>query len=133
MQLESRRSHTHEGPRVECFERRAKPSRHVRVRDSLLRTTDGVAILIRRPRVACWNEEESLEMTREADLVRSLVNLADTLVADYDVAELLTRLADQCVHVLGASAAGVMLANASGELQLMASSSEAMRVLELFE
>jgi len=72
-------------------------------------------------------------MTREADLVRSLVNLADTLVADYDVVDLLTRLADQCVHVLGASAAGVMLANANGELQLVASSSEAMRVLELFE
>jgi len=72
-------------------------------------------------------------MTREGDVVRSLVNLADTLVADYDVVELLTRLADQCVHVLGAAAAGVMLATSTGELRLVASSSETMRVLELFE
>jgi len=72
-------------------------------------------------------------MTREADVVRSLVNLADTLVADFDVVELLTRLTDQCVHVLGAAAAGVMLINSSGDLRLVASSSEAMRVLEMFE
>jgi GAF domain-containing protein len=72
-------------------------------------------------------------MTREADVVQSLVDLADTLVADYDVVDLLTRLADRCVDVLGASAAGVMLASATGSLRLVASSSEAMRVLELFE
>jgi transcriptional regulator with GAF, ATPase, and Fis domain len=72
-------------------------------------------------------------MTREADVVQSLVDLADTLVADYDVVDLLTGLADRCVRVLGASAAGVMLASSSGDLRLVASSSEAMRVLEMFE
>ncbi len=72
-------------------------------------------------------------MTREADVVQSLVDLADTLVADYDVVELLTGLTDRCVHVLGVAAAGVMLASASGELRLAASSSETMRVLEMFE
>ena len=72
-------------------------------------------------------------MTREADVVHSLVDLADTLVADYDVVDLLTGLADRCVHVLGAAAAGVMLASPGGELRLVASSSETMRVLELFE
>ena len=72
-------------------------------------------------------------MTREADVVQSLVDLADTLVADYDVVDLLTGLADRCVRVLGVDAAGVMLASATGELRLVASSSEAMRVLELFE
>src|SRR4051795_6989014 len=72
-------------------------------------------------------------MTREADVVQSLVDMADTLVTDYDVVELLTALADRCVNVLGVSAAGVMLASAGGELRLIASSSEAMRVLEVFE
>jgi len=72
-------------------------------------------------------------MTREQDVVRSLVDLADTLVADYDVVDLLTGLTDRCVKVLSASAAGVMLASATGELRLVASSSEAMRVVELFE
>ncbi len=72
-------------------------------------------------------------MTREADVVRSLVEMADTLVDDYDVVELLTGLTDRCVSLLDVSAAGVMLASPSGGLNLVASSSEAMRLLELFE
>jgi len=72
-------------------------------------------------------------MTRESDVVRSLVEMADTLVEDYDVVDLLTRLADRCVSLLGASAAGVMLASPAGKLGLVASSNEAMRLLELFE
>src|SRR5271166_4053837 len=72
-------------------------------------------------------------MTRESDVVRSLVEMADTLVEDYDVVDLLTRLADRCVSLLGASAAGVMLASPEGKLGLVASSNEAMRLLELFE
>lgn len=72
-------------------------------------------------------------MTREALLARTLVELADTLVDDFDVVELLTRLADRCVEVLDVQAAGIMLAAPDGQLRVMASSSEAMRVLELFE
>lgn len=72
-------------------------------------------------------------MTREADVVRSLVEMADTLVEDYDVVDLLTGLTDRCVSLLGVSAAGVMLASPAGGLGLVASSSEAMRLLELFE
>jgi GAF domain-containing protein len=66
-------------------------------------------------------------------VVRSLVEMADTLVDDYDVIDLLTGLADRCVSLLGVSAAGVMLASPEGSLGLAASSSEAMRLLELFE
>src|SRR5580658_7280569 len=72
-------------------------------------------------------------MSREALFARTLVELADTLVADFDVVELLTRLADRCVDVLDVEAAGLMLAAPDGELRVMASSSEAMRLLELFE
>src|SRR6188472_1679986 len=72
-------------------------------------------------------------MPREAMLARTLVQLADTLVADYDVIELLTVLTDCCVDVLDVDAAGIMLAGPDGQLRVMASSSEAMRVLELFE
>jgi GAF domain-containing protein len=74
-----------------------------------------------------------VDMTRETDVVRSLVEMADTLVDDYDVVDLLTGLANRCVNLLGASAAGVMLASPQGSLGLVASSSEAMRLLELFE
>jgi GAF domain-containing protein len=72
-------------------------------------------------------------MTRETLFAKTLVELADTLVADFDVVDLLTRLADRCVDVLDVGAAGLMLAAPDGGLRVMASSSDTMRVLELFE
>lgn len=72
-------------------------------------------------------------MTRESVLARTLVELADTLVDDFDVVDLLTLLADRCVEVLDVQAAGIMLAGPDGQLRVMASSSETMRILELFE
>ena len=72
-------------------------------------------------------------MSRERLLARALVDLADTLVDDFDVVELLTRLTDGCVDVLDVGAAGLMLTAPDGALRVMASSSEAMRVLELLE
>ncbi len=72
-------------------------------------------------------------MSRESALVNTFVDLADTLVADFDVIELLSRLTDSCVEVLNVDAAGLMLISSEGELRVMASSSEAMRILELFE
>jgi GAF domain-containing protein len=72
-------------------------------------------------------------MTREALLARTMVDLADTLVDDFDVVELLTLLTDRCVEVLDVSAAGLMLVAPEGDLRVVASSSEEMRVVELFE
>jgi GAF domain-containing protein len=61
------------------------------------------------------------------------VELADSLVADFDVVELLTLLTDRCVDVFDVAAAGLMLGSPDNELRVIASSSDAMRVLELFE
>lgn len=72
-------------------------------------------------------------MPRETSLARTLVELADTLVDEFDVVDLLTLLADRCVETLEVAAAGIMLAGPDGALRVMASSSEEMRVLELFE
>jgi GAF domain-containing protein len=72
-------------------------------------------------------------MPREALLARTFVEVADSLVDDFDVVELLTRLADRCVELFDVGAAGLMLVAPDGDLRVMASSSEAMRVLELFE
>lgn len=73
-------------------------------------------------------------VSRETRLARAMVELADTLVDDFDVVELLARLTDRCVEVLEVDgAAGLMLVAPGGDLRVMASSSETMRVLELFE
>ena len=72
-------------------------------------------------------------MTREALLARTLVELADTLVADLEVVELLTLLTDRCIEVLDVDAAGLMPAAPDRSLRVMASSSETMRLLELCE
>jgi GAF domain-containing protein len=62
-----------------------------------------------------------------------MVELADTLVDDFDVDELLHLLTGRCVEILDVSTAGLMLASPGGELRVVASSTETMRVLELFE
>ena len=72
-------------------------------------------------------------MPNQRMLAKTLIELADTLVKDFDVVELLTRLADRCVEVLEVDAAGLMLAAPDGNLRVIASSSETMRLLELFE
>ena len=72
-------------------------------------------------------------MLREAELVRTFVEVADTLVDDFDVVDLLTLVADRCVEVLDVAAAGLMVAGSDGDLRVIASSSEKMHVLELFE
>src|SRR3954465_5399876 len=70
---------------------------------------------------------------REATLAGTLVAIADTLVSDFDVTDLFDRLTSACVDVLGPATAGLMLADHHGNLQLVASSTEAMRQLETFE
>jgi GAF domain-containing protein len=72
-------------------------------------------------------------VSRQQDIIRSLVTMADNLVDDFDVVDLLTGLSDRCVEVLDVSAAGVMFASPGNDLRLVASSSEAMHVVELFE
>jgi GAF domain-containing protein len=74
-----------------------------------------------------------VETSRDQEIVHSLVEIADNLIDDFDVVELLTLLTQRCVNLLGFSAAGVMLASPPGELRLGASSSDAMQVVELFE
>ncbi|HEX2175211.1 MAG TPA: GAF and ANTAR domain-containing protein [Nocardioidaceae bacterium] len=67
------------------------------------------------------------------ELVGAFVELADTLVDDFDVVELLQRLTNRCVDLLGASAAGLLLADEHGELRIAVSSSERARLLELYQ
>ena len=66
-------------------------------------------------------------------LSRVFVELADTLVGDFDIVDFMTTLAHRCVELLGADEAGVVLADERGVLRSVASSNETARLLELFE
>jgi len=72
-------------------------------------------------------------MTPDAQVTMTMAELADRLVDDFDVVDLLTSLSDHCVDVLDVQAAGVMLVSPGGDLRVIASSSAEMRDLELFE
>jgi transcriptional regulator with GAF, ATPase, and Fis domain len=70
---------------------------------------------------------------REVWLAVALVELADTLVDEFDMVDFLSLLAQRCVELFGAVEAGLMLADPAGNLRYMASSSERAKILELFE
>lgn len=70
---------------------------------------------------------------REEWLARTFIELADTLVADFDVIELMSTLVDRCCELLEPSEVGLALADTQGQLRVLASSTERMRVLELIE
>ncbi|MFI0370571.1 GAF and ANTAR domain-containing protein [Actinomadura sp. 1N219] len=72
-------------------------------------------------------------MAREQLLTRVFVELADTLVADFDVIEFLHLLTERCVQLLEVDQAGLVLTDQSGGLRLVAASSEQARLLEVFQ
>jgi hypothetical protein len=70
------------------------------------------------------------EVTRIAQV---FVELADTLVENFDVVDFLQTLTDRCVELLGTDASGLMLSDQRGGLQVMTATMQRARMLELFE
>jgi transcriptional regulator with GAF, ATPase, and Fis domain len=71
--------------------------------------------------------------TRESRLLETFAKLADTLVADYDVVDMLQMLVDTCTELFDTGAAGILLVGTTGELEVIASSSEASRIVETLQ
>jgi GAF domain-containing protein len=69
----------------------------------------------------------------QRQLLQTFVRLADTLVDDYDVVDLLQVLVDTCRDLLETTAAGILLADARGQLELVVSTSEASRLVEMMQ
>jgi GAF domain-containing protein len=71
--------------------------------------------------------------TREEQLAETFVSLADTLVADYDVVELLHTLVERTAKILGAADAGILLPADDGNLEVIASTSERSHLIGLLQ
>jgi GAF domain-containing protein len=74
-----------------------------------------------------------LTVTREDRIVATFVELADTMIDNFDVVEFLHHLVERSVELLDCAEVGLLLANTAGRLQVMASSSERSEALELLQ
>jgi len=63
----------------------------------------------------------------------TFVELADTLVAGFDVIDFLHTLSERCVQLLDVDAAGILLVDQRGSLSVVAASNDEARVLELVQ
>src|SRR6187549_603149 len=79
-------------------------------------------------------ELEALMPTVSAQrLAEVFVEVADTLVDEFDVIEFLQLVSMRTAELTDAGAVGLLLADQHGDLQFMAASDEAAKLLELFE
>ncbi|MFG6503799.1 GAF and ANTAR domain-containing protein [Microbacterium sp. P05] len=73
------------------------------------------------------------ETTRDARLSAAFLKVADTLVDDYDVVDLLDTLVQECTVFVGSDAGGLLIADADGWLQLIASTNEEAEFVEIIQ
>lgn len=78
-------------------------------------------------------ESDGRATIRRTELVQTFVELADTLVDDFDTVEFLSMLTVRVVEHSIADEAGILLADEAGDLQVMAASKERTHLLELFQ
>ncbi len=66
-------------------------------------------------------------------LAATFVEVADTLIDEFDLVEFLHLVADRTATLVGAASAGLLLADERGRLEFMAASDENAKLLELFQ
>ena len=79
------------------------------------------------------SNRETGTMISSVKLAEVFVEVADTLVADYDLIDFLHTLADHAAELTSASTVGLVLMDHNEELQYMAASEEGAKHLELFQ
>ncbi len=79
------------------------------------------------------DEFREIAAAHETLVVTTFVELIHSLVDDFSVIDALTGLTDRTVQLLGAGAAGILLADSSGELRVISASSKQIGLLELFQ
>jgi transcriptional regulator with GAF, ATPase, and Fis domain len=94
------------------------------------RRSHGHAFAARIWRIRCMTKVNDMAEIQLADV---FVEMADTLVDDFDLIDFLHVLTERCVQLLGVSAAGLLLTDGHDTLQVVAASSERTRLLELFQ
>lgn len=75
--------------------------------------------------------DHAADNTREENITDAFVRVAGTLVVAYDVVDLLSTLAYTCTQLLDVQAGGILLADGSGALELVASTSEEAEIVEV--
>lgn len=71
--------------------------------------------------------------SREKELVETFVELADTMVTGYDVVDLLHRLVTRCARTLDVAGVGILIPDADGTLEVVASTSERSQLISLLQ
>lgn len=71
--------------------------------------------------------------SRSERVSAAFVKLAETLVDEYHVLDLLQTLVEETVSLLDAAAVGLLLADSHGELQVVASTNEESQLVEILQ
>ena len=74
-----------------------------------------------------------IDTPRATRVLEAVISLVDSLLADFDVVDLLTELTERCAELLDIEAAGFLLADPLEQLRLLAATSEQAHELELFQ
>jgi transcriptional regulator with GAF, ATPase, and Fis domain len=77
--------------------------------------------------------EVSMAVVSTERLADVFVEVADTLIHEYDLIEFLQMITNRTAELIGASDVGLLLADQRGQLRFMAASNEDVKRLELFQ
>jgi GAF domain-containing protein len=78
-------------------------------------------------------EKHMSAQSREERINEAFLKVADTLMDSYDVVDLLSTLVHECTDLLGRQGGGILIADATGDLELLASTSEAAEFVEVMQ